>query len=159
MHSFVATATAAGYEHEFYLVDLPGVGFAEATKSKRTSWLQLLRQYALERPTLRVLFHLIDSRHGVMDADNECLELLPQLPPNVKYVIVLTKMDKNRGSQYNYRIIDDTKRIVQEKLASADGSYRYRDVPIVITSSMTKQGGVDVWLQILKGMYSIDTDE
>ena len=45
-------------------VDLPGVGYAQASRNLRSNWTNLLRSFSHERPTLRILFHLIDSRHG-----------------------------------------------------------------------------------------------
>ena len=50
---------------------------------------------------LRAVFHLVDSRHGLLSADEECLELLRTLPSNVEYVLVLTKVDKLRGQAMN----------------------------------------------------------
>lgn len=82
-------------KHRFFLVDLPGVGYAEVRKELRASWLVLLRDYVVNRSTLRIVFHLIDSRHGILDTDEDCLSLLAVLPPHVQYVIVLTKVDKH----------------------------------------------------------------
>jgi GTP-binding protein len=82
-------------KHRFYLVDLPGVGYAEVRKELRASWLVLLRDYVVNRETLRIVFHLIDSRHGILDTDEDCLSLLEVLPEHVQYVIVLTKVDKH----------------------------------------------------------------
>ncbi len=45
-------------------MDLPGVGYAQASRNLRSNWTNLLRSFSHERPTLRILFHLIDSRHG-----------------------------------------------------------------------------------------------
>lgn len=145
----VAVASEAGYEHEFYLVDLPGVGFAEATKAQRSSWLELLRSYTAERMSLRVLFHLIDSRHGALEADGECFELLSTLPSHVLYVVVLTKIDKTRGQTVNQRVVDDIRKEINSRLDSKTTS---RTVPIIMTSSTTKDGGVYVWQQILRGL-------
>lgn len=82
-------------KHRFYLVDLPGVGYAEVRKELRASWLVLLKDYIRNRSTLRMFFHLIDSRHGILDTDEDCLSLLEVLPDYVQYVIVLTKVDKH----------------------------------------------------------------
>jgi ribosome biogenesis GTP-binding protein YsxC/EngB len=63
-------------KHRFYLVDLPGVGYAEVRKELRASWLVLLKDYVMNRDTLKIVFHLIDSRHGILDTDEDCLSLL-----------------------------------------------------------------------------------
>lgn len=134
----------AGSEQSFYLVDLPGVGFAEATKVQRASWLNLLREFVVQRDTLRLLFHLIDSRHGFLEADSECFELLRTLPPQVNYVIIMTKVDKNRGSKANEGVIYG----VQKELAK----YGRENVTIISTSSESRQGGSAVWEVILKSI-------
>jgi len=86
-----------------------------------------------------------------MDADDECFELLSTLPEHVKYVVVLTKMDKTRGVNYNIRIVEDIRRTIDLRLGDND-EIKKREVPIIMTSATTKQGGVDAWLQILKGI-------
>lgn len=97
--------TATNELHRFYLVDLPGVGYAEVQRELKESWLRLLHSYVRERSTLRVLFHLIDSRHGLLDADEDCLTLLGDLPDHVQYVLVMTKVDK-RGGGIRQDILD-----------------------------------------------------
>ena len=67
-------------------MDLPGVGYAEVRKDKRDSWLRLLKAYVGERSTLRLLFHLIDSRHGFLASDDDCLDLLKTLESG-KYLV------------------------------------------------------------------------
>jgi GTP-binding protein len=75
-------------KHNFYLVDLPGVGYAQASRDLRTSWTDLLKNYVMNRNTLKVLFHLVDSRHGLLEADEECLSLLETLPNSITYIII-----------------------------------------------------------------------
>jgi len=60
----------------------------------RKGWLKLLQEFTAARSSLATVFHLVDSRHGVMEADNECFTLLETLPPTCQYVVVLTKADK-----------------------------------------------------------------
>jgi len=91
------TAGRHGEKHRFFLVDLPGVGYAEVSRDLKNSWLALLNEYVTGRNNLRALFHLVDSRHGLLDADCDCLDLLPTLPAHVQYCIVLTKADKRGG--------------------------------------------------------------
>jgi GTP-binding protein EngB required for normal cell division len=58
-------------KHEFYLVDLPGYGFAKASKVDRESWQKSIDDYLVGRNmmTLRRAYLLIDSRHGIKDSD------------------------------------------------------------------------------------------
>jgi GTP-binding protein len=76
----------------FYLVDLPGYGFAEAPKPVVERWQALLRAYLAGRPTLRRAFLLIDARHGLKAIDEEIMELLDRSA--VTFQAVLTKADK-----------------------------------------------------------------
>lgn len=76
----------------FYLVDLPGYGFAEAPKPIVARWQELLKSYLAGRPTLRRVFLLIDARHGLKSVDAEIMELLDRSA--VSFQVVLTKADK-----------------------------------------------------------------
>lgn len=76
----------------FYIVDLPGYGFAKAPKEKVDAWGEVLRDYLRGRVTLRRVFLLIDSRHGIKAVDHEILGLLDEAA--VPYQAVLTKIDK-----------------------------------------------------------------
>lgn len=74
------------------LVDLPGYGYAKASKKDIKAWNSLIRQYLKGRPNLRQVFILIDSRHGAKDVDIEVMKLLDEVA--VAYQIILTKIDK-----------------------------------------------------------------
>lgn len=58
-------------KHEFYLVDLPGYGFAKVSKTEREQWQQIIDDYLKNRDmmTLRRSYLLVDSRHGIKDSD------------------------------------------------------------------------------------------
>lgn len=75
-----------------YLVDMPGYGFAKAPKDKVEAWTSLIRAYLRGRPTLRRVFVLIDSRHGIKPPDRDIMKMLDETA--VPYQIVLTKADK-----------------------------------------------------------------
>ncbi|MGF1445815.1 MAG: ribosome biogenesis GTP-binding protein YihA/YsxC [Pikeienuella sp.] len=75
-----------------YLVDLPGYGYAKAPKPKVEAWQALLRAYLAGRVSLRRVFLLIDSRHGVKAVDHEHMALLDRAA--VSFQCVLTKADK-----------------------------------------------------------------
>jgi GTP-binding protein len=132
-------------EPRFYLIDLPGVGYAARSRDQRWGWKNLLDSFAQQRNTLKVIFHLVDSRHGMLDADYECLELLDTLPEHVTYVVVFTKVDKLRTSDNTVPIAEHILRSVQIKVKERT----HRHVPILFTSSDTKYGALDVLLMIL----------
>lgn len=125
---------------EFFLVDMPGVGYAEVSKVQRSGWLELLRAYVKERRSLKVLFHLVDSRHGLLEADVQCLELLQDLPDNVQYVLVLTKADKRGGGGSAMMV----QKLRQELLSRTS-----KPVPIILTSSENRTGGCAMWSVLL----------
>ncbi len=77
---------------QFYLVDLPGYGFAEAPVAVVAKWQALLKSYLAGRATLRRAFVLIDMRHGVKKVDEEIMGLLNRAA--VTFQVVLTKSDK-----------------------------------------------------------------
>ena len=73
------------------LVDLPGYGFAQVSKSMKETWQDLASAYLRGRPTLKRVCLLIDSRHGVKDSDRETMRNLDAAA--VSYQLVLTKTD------------------------------------------------------------------
>ncbi len=79
------------------LVDMPGYGFAEAPKAAVRRWQALVSDYLRGRPTLKRCLLLIDSRHGLKDADRAVMRLLDEAA--VSYLLVLTKADKPRPAE------------------------------------------------------------
>jgi GTP-binding protein len=73
------------------LVDMPGYGFAKASKSKIGAWSELIERYLRGRPTLLRVLVLIDARHGVKDNDDETMSALDKVA--VPYQLILTKAD------------------------------------------------------------------
>eukprot|EP01041_Mallomonas_annulata_P003483 gene3483-6929_t len=140
------TSTTAGTADDlnrFFLVDMPGVGYAEVTKAQRVGWIDVLRSYVSERKSLRVLFHLVDSRHGLLDADKECLGLLDQLPEYVNYVIVLTKADKRGGG---------ARRHILQSIKTELKTLTTRQIPVILTSSDSRVGGAVLWSVLLDAL-------
>ena len=74
------------------LVDLPGYGFARASKGETKKFQNLGRSYLRGRPNLKRVYLLIDARHGLKSVDKEALDALDLAA--VSYQIVLTKADK-----------------------------------------------------------------
>src|SRR5215813_10901737 len=73
------------------LVDLPGYGFAQVSRSMKETWQDLASAYLRGRPTLKRVCLLIDSRHGVKDSDRATMKNLDSAA--VSYQLVLTKTD------------------------------------------------------------------
>jgi GTP-binding protein len=74
------------------LVDLPGYGYAQASKAKVAGWTKLMERYLKGRPNLRRVMLLIDGRHGLKEVDRSIMTVLDEAA--VSYQIVLTKIDK-----------------------------------------------------------------
>ncbi len=74
------------------LVDLPGYGYAAASKDAIAAWTALVRHYLRGRPSLRRACLLIDARHGILEADRPVMQLCDEAA--LSYQIVLTKADK-----------------------------------------------------------------
>jgi GTP-binding protein len=74
------------------VIDMPGYGYAEAPKKLVAGWTKLVFDYLRGRVTLKRVFVLIDSRHGLKANDLEVLDMLDKAA--VSYQIVLTKTDK-----------------------------------------------------------------
>jgi GTP-binding protein len=79
-------------EHRLMLVDLPGYGFAEASKRDVERWTALIRRYLRGSASLRRMLLLIDARHGIKEPDRPMMALLDETA--VSYQAVLTKIDK-----------------------------------------------------------------
>jgi GTP-binding protein len=79
------------------LVDMPGYGFAKAPKTLVADWTRLVFEFLRGRQALRRVYVLVDSRHGLKDADKSALDLLDKAA--VSYQVVLTKADKAKPAE------------------------------------------------------------
>ena len=77
---------------EFYLVDMPGYGYAKTAKTQRLEWAELAEQYFLERKELASVGLLIDARHPGLESDLDVARWFGE--HQVPFFIVLTKSDK-----------------------------------------------------------------
>jgi GTP-binding protein len=80
-----------------HIVDMPGYGYARASKSLVKDWQHLVQDYLRGRTQLTRVFLLIDSRHGVKPNDREAMVLMDKSA--VSYQLVLTKTDKLKTSE------------------------------------------------------------
>ena len=117
-------------EHHFYLVDMPGYGFAKAPKEKVETWTKLVRAYLRGRPTLRRVVLLVDSRHGIKPPDREIMKMLDETA--VSYQVVLTKGDKISVPQ-----LAAVRRATEEALAKHPAAF-----PVVLATSSEKGEGI-----------------
>lgn len=112
-----------------YMVDMPGYGYAKVSKDRIAAWTALIFAYLRGRPTLRCVFILVDSRHGIKETDVELMKMLDDAA--VSYRIVLTKTDKTRREDLE-KLTEKTMAILKKHPAA------YPEISY--TSSMKGQG-------------------
>ena len=81
----------------WYLVDLPGYGYARRSKAQQEELTRMIKSYVCERENLTCLFLLIDSRHNPQNIDIEFIRFLGE--NGIPFAIVFTKADKNRSGE------------------------------------------------------------
>jgi GTP-binding protein len=96
---------------EWFLVDLPGYGYAQISKKKRTIFQFFIENYFKEREQLVCTFVLIDSRHDPQKIDLEFMEFLNKT--QIPFCIVFTKADKLGTSKINTQIAAYKKKLLQ----------------------------------------------
>ncbi|WP_046631500.1 MULTISPECIES: ribosome biogenesis GTP-binding protein YihA/YsxC [Neorhizobium] len=113
------------------LVDMPGYGYAKAPKETVDAWTRLVFDYLRGRATLKRVYVLIDSRHGIKKNDDEVLDLLDKAA--VSYQIVLTKTDKIKEPAV-VKLLAET----QEKIRKHPAAF-----PFVLSTSSEKGKGIE----------------
>ncbi|MGN6291721.1 MAG: ribosome biogenesis GTP-binding protein YihA/YsxC [Chitinophagaceae bacterium] len=84
----------SGAKQKWYLVDLPGYGYAKVSQSSRRRWEQMIENYIRKRENLTCLFVLVDSRHEPQKID---LAFINQLGNwEIPFAVIFTKADKNK---------------------------------------------------------------
>lgn len=86
----------------WFLVDLPGYGYAQVSKKKRAGFQEFIKNYFLQREQLTCTFVLVDSRHAPQKIDLEFMEFLGE--SGVPFAIIFTKADKLKLSELNKNI-------------------------------------------------------
>ncbi len=123
---------------EWYLVDLPGYGYAQVPKTERLKWEKMLRNYILKRENLYCLFVLIDSRHPAQKADIDFMEWLgiSQIP----FSIIFTKTDKLKTQE-----LEDNLKAYEEKMFET-----WETMPGYFVSSSAKGIGKETILSFIE---------
>lgn len=118
-------------------MDLPGFGYAEVPEHQRQKWSDFMQLYVSNRENLRVVFHLVDSRHGPSSDDERIMKDIGLIlsKKKVAYVLVLTKSDK----------IGKVSQKIMDSLRTAMKNANIASAPVLLTSAETKLGRDDVW--------------
>ena len=114
-----------------YLVDLPGYGYAYAPIKEVEKWQRLLKNYLTGRASLRRVFLLIDSRHGIKELDENIMLLLNKAA--VTFQVVMTKIDKPNKNELQQSIEKTRKELGKHPAA----------FPEILVTSATKMEGID----------------
>jgi GTP-binding protein len=118
-----------GKDRALYLVDMPGYGYAKASKAQVKGWTRLIGDYLKGRRELKRVFLLIDARHGIKENDKETMKLLDEAA--VSYQAVLTKADKPKASELAS---------IQEKVAAEIAKHPAAYPEILTTSARFGSG-------------------
>ena len=113
----------------WYLVDLPGYGYARISKKDRAAWGKMSEEYILNRPNLLTVFLLIDSRHAPQKSDLEFIEWMGG--NEIPFSMVYTKTDKLSKRELSDNL-ESYKAVLNEVWEELPTSF--------ITSSAKKQG-------------------
>jgi len=111
----------------FYLIDLPGYGYARASKSEQKSWGPMMERFFSEYSALRCLIQLIDVRHAPTAQDRETFRWL--ISTGIPVLVLATKVDKLGKSKIPPRIKE-----IRRALASPE------TVPVLPFSAPKRQG-------------------
>jgi GTP-binding protein len=118
----------------WYLVDLPGYGYASVSKSTRAGFGKMIENYILKRENLIGLFILIDSRLPPQEIDLDFIEWAGS--KNIPLALLFTKIDKLKRNELQKNLDH-----YRNKLLT-----RWEELPtIILTSSEKKQGKEEVW--------------
>lgn len=125
---------------KWYLVDLPGYGFAKVSQSQRKSWEKMIEGYIRKRENLLNLFVLVDSRHDPQAIDIEFINQMGQW--QVPFSIVFTKADKSTQKETAANV---------RRFMEALQEY-WEELPIYFVTSAEKHQGGKKILSLVEAM-------
>jgi len=131
----------------WYLVDLPGYGYAKISKKDRATWRILIHTYLKNRENLMCIFVLIDSRHKAQKIDLEFMEWLGK--NSIPFAIIFTKIDKLNSGEFN-----KNKKAYQKELLK---TWEFLP-PMFESSSASGHGRENIlkYIEEVNGLYSFE---
>ncbi len=128
----------------WYLVDLPGYGYAKVSQKERAKWEKMIRDYLRLRENLHCVFVLIDSRHEAQKSDLDFMRWLAE--NGVPFALIFTKIDKQSKTR-TQTLIDAYKARLLEEWEELP--------PYFLTSAETRDGRNEVlsYISSLVDMY------
>lgn len=125
-------------DENWYIVDLPGYGFAKRSKSERAKWEKMIRNYIVNRENLMTLFLLIDIRLEPQTIDLEFIGRLGDA--QIPFVIVFTKADKLGNVEADKNLAFYKKTLLKE----------WEELPPIITTSAKDSSGREELLEYIE---------
>ena len=123
--------------HEWFLCDLPGYGYAKVSQKDREQFGKMIEQYAIRRTNLVCFFVLVDARHPPQQIDLDFIEWLGD--SDLPFVIALTKVDK----------INQTGKATNLGLLKLELSKTWDELPMIFETSAEKKIGRDEVLKFI----------
>lgn len=127
---------------EWYVVDLPGYGYAKISKAMRETVHKMITDYVTKREQLACLFVLLDSRHEPQDIDMDFLEFLGE--SEVPFAIIFTKTDKISQAEVGKNV-----RLFKEKMLLT-----WEELPPIFQTSSEKMRGRDEVLDYIESVIA-----
>ena len=127
---------------KWYLVDLPGYGYAKVSKNQREKWQKIISNYLLKRTSLTLVFVLLDSR---LDPQKIDLEFINWCGENqVPFAIVLTKIDKLSSAELNRNLAKYKKELLKT----------WEEIPPLFATSATSASGKEPVLNYITAVLT-----
>jgi GTP-binding protein len=134
-------------DSQWYLVDLPGYGYAKVSKSSREVWGKMIRNYILKRENLLNVYVLVDSRLTPQKIDIEFINFLGENA--VPFTIVFTKIDKQSTGK-----TEENLEVYKQELLKY-----WEELPNIILTSSEKRKGLDELLDSIKSIIPYYTSQ
>ncbi|HON19626.1 MAG TPA: ribosome biogenesis GTP-binding protein YihA/YsxC [Salinivirgaceae bacterium] len=123
---------------QWYLVDMPGYGYAQQSQRKKNLWNVMIKNYILKRENLQNLFVLVDSRHAPLENDIQFINWLGE--EGIPFALVFTKIDKLSASQLRKNLQEYTKRLLED----------WETLPPIFTTSTVAKFGKEELLNYIE---------
>lgn len=125
-------------DNTWYLVDLPGYGYASVSKTTKKGWSKMIEEYLLNRETLFALFVLVDCRLDPQPIDIDFIQWAGEA--DIPLCIILTKSDKLSKSE-----LARNKKKIEDKLLES-----WEELPPILVSSSAEKKGREQIIQFIE---------
>ncbi|MCX7728713.1 MAG: ribosome biogenesis GTP-binding protein YihA/YsxC [Bacteroidia bacterium] len=130
--------------NKWYLVDLPGYGFAKTSKTEREKFQSMIKEYIQNRTTLKCTMVLLDSRLEFQKNDREFIQWMAE--NHLPFAVVLTKIDKLSSSQLKKQI----------NYYEKEFSKMFEESPNILKTSATQKQGLNELLELIDFILNPD---